>query len=55
VSQRASVIAIYGAIQTLAGVLAPAVNGSVIENAATLLEGYNAATGLADWSRFLVA
>jgi ACS family D-galactonate transporter-like MFS transporter len=42
VSQRASVIAIYGAIQTLAGVLAPAVNGSVIENAATLLEGYNA-------------
>jgi MFS transporter, ACS family, D-galactonate transporter len=42
VSQRASVIAIYGAIQTLAGILAPAVNGRVIENAATLLEGYNA-------------
>jgi MFS family permease len=42
VSQRASVIAIFGAIQTLAGVLAPAVNGSVIENAATLLEGYHA-------------
>lgn len=42
VSQRASVIAIYGAIQTLAGVLAPAVNGSVIESAATLLQGYTA-------------
>jgi len=42
VSQRASVIAIYGAIFTLAGVLAPAVNGSVIENATTLLQGYNA-------------
>jgi len=42
VTQRASVIAIYGAIQSLAGVLAPAVNGSVIESAATLLEGYNA-------------
>ncbi|MBV8133989.1 MAG: MFS transporter [Alphaproteobacteria bacterium] len=42
VTQRASIIAIYGAIQSLAGILAPAVNGSVIESAATLVQGYNA-------------
>jgi MFS transporter, ACS family, D-galactonate transporter len=42
VSQRASIIATYGAIQSLAGILAPAVNGGVIESAATLVQGYNA-------------
>src|SRR6476620_10836605 len=40
VSQRGAVIAIYGAIYTLAGILAPVVMGSVIQHAATPLEGY---------------
>jgi MFS family permease len=40
VSQRGAVIAIYGAIFTLAGILAPYVMGSVIQHAATPIEGY---------------
>jgi MFS family permease len=40
VSQRAAVMAIFIAIHTSAGILAPAVMGSVIETAATTLEGY---------------
>jgi MFS family permease len=40
VSQRGAVIAIYGAIYTLAGILAPSVMGTVIQHAATPLEGY---------------
>src|SRR4051795_947417 len=40
VSQRGAVIAIYGAIFTLAGILAPFVMGSVIQRAATPHEGY---------------
>ncbi len=40
VSQRGAVIAIYGAIYTLAGILAPTVMGSVIQHAATTLDGY---------------
>jgi MFS family permease len=40
VSQRGAVIAIYGAIFTLAGMLAPFVMGSVIQHAATPIEGY---------------
>jgi MFS family permease len=40
VSQRGAVIAIYGAIYTLAGILAPFVMGKVIQNAATPIEGY---------------
>src|SRR5437868_573806 len=40
VSQRGAVIAIYGAIYTLAGILAPAVMGSVIQRAPVLLDGY---------------
>jgi MFS family permease len=40
VSQRGAVIAIYGAIYTLAGIVAPAVMGSVIQHAGGLLEGY---------------
>jgi MFS family permease len=40
VSQRGAVIAIYGAIFTLAGVLAPWVMGKVIQDAATPLGGY---------------
>ena len=40
VSQRGAVIAIYGAIYTLAGIVAPSVMGSVIQHAGGLLEGY---------------
>jgi MFS family permease len=40
VSQRGAVIAIYGALYTLAGILAPAVMGSIIQSSATLLDGY---------------
>jgi MFS family permease len=40
VSQRGAVIAIYGAIYTLAGIVAPAVMGSVIQRAAVPLDGY---------------
>src|SRR5947207_189309 len=42
VSQRGAVIAIYGAIYTLAGVMAPYVMGSVIEGATDPLAGYMA-------------
>jgi MFS transporter, ACS family, D-galactonate transporter len=40
VSQRGAVISIYGALYTLAGILAPVVMGSVIKHAAIPLEGY---------------
>ena len=40
VSQRGAIISIYGAIYTLAGVLAPFVMGSLLDNAATPLDGY---------------
>lgn len=40
VSQRGAVISIYGALYTLAGILAPYVMGSVIQSAATPYEGY---------------
>jgi MFS family permease len=40
VAQRGAVISIYGAIYTLAGILAPAVMGSVVQRAAAPLEGY---------------
>jgi MFS family permease len=40
VSQRGAVIAIYGAIYTLAGIIAPSVMGSVIQHANGLLDGY---------------
>ena len=40
VQQRGAVIAIYGAIFTLAGILAPFVMGSVIQRAAVPLDGY---------------
>ena len=40
VSQRAAVLAIYGALFTLAGIIAPAVMGSMIQHSASLLEGY---------------
>jgi MFS family permease len=40
VSQRGAVIAIYGAIYTLSGIVAPQVMGSVIQRASGLLDGY---------------
>jgi MFS family permease len=40
VSQRGAVIAIYGAIYTLAGIVAPSVMGSVIQHAASEMDGY---------------
>jgi MFS family permease len=40
VTQRAALIAIFVAIYTTAGIFAPIVTGSVIETAATALEGY---------------
>ena len=40
VSQRGAVIAIYGALYTLAGILAPAVMGGVIQRSGGMLEGY---------------
>jgi MFS family permease len=41
VSQRSTVIAIFSISNTLAGILAPVVNGAIIENASTSLEGYH--------------
>jgi MFS family permease len=40
VSQRGAVIAIYGAIFTLAGILAPYIMGNVIQGSANTLDGY---------------
>jgi len=41
VSQRGAVIAIYGAIYTLAGIIAPAVMGSIIQHAGgDIMQGY---------------
>lgn len=40
VSQRGAVISIYGALYTLAGILAPYVMGSVVQNAAVPFDGY---------------
>jgi MFS family permease len=40
VQQRGAVIAIYGAIYTFAGILAPGVMGAVIKHAATPMDGY---------------
>ena len=40
VSQRGAVLSIYGALYTLAGILAPAVMGSVIQHADTPMDGY---------------
>jgi MFS family permease len=41
-SQRGAVIAIYGAIYTLAGILAPYVMGGVIQHAGNIYDGYMA-------------
>ena len=40
VSQRGAILAIYGAIYTFAGIVAPFVMGSVIQHSATMLDGY---------------
>jgi MFS family permease len=39
-SQRGAVIAIYGALYTLAGIIAPIVMGSVVQSAGSLVDGY---------------
>ncbi|MBR0757574.1 MFS transporter [Bradyrhizobium jicamae] len=53
VSQRGAVISIYGAIYTLAGVVAPTVMGRVIEGAAKPLDGYT--TGFTINAAILIA
>jgi MFS family permease len=53
VSQRGAVISIYGAIYTLAGIVAPLTMGRVIKYAANPLEGYM--TGFAINAAILVA
>jgi len=40
VSQRGAIIAIYGALYTFAGIIAPYVMGNVIQHAGGLMEGY---------------
>src|SRR5580700_11329002 len=40
VSQRGAVLAIYGSIFTVAGIFAPAVMGSVIQHAGSVIDGY---------------
>jgi MFS family permease len=40
VSQRGAVISIYGALYTLAGIVAPSVMGGVIQRSAAMLDGY---------------
>mgnify|MGYP003707160675 CR=1 FL=1 len=40
VSQRGAVISIYGALYTLAGIIAPSVMGSVIQRAGSTIDGY---------------
>jgi len=40
VQQRGAVLAIYGAIYTLAGIIAPSVMGAMIQHAAVPLDGY---------------
>jgi predicted MFS family arabinose efflux permease len=40
VTQRGAILSLYGAIYTLAGIIAPYVMGNIIEGAATPLDGY---------------
>lgn len=40
VSQRGAVLSIYGALYTLAGIIAPSVMGSVIQHAGSTIDGY---------------
>ncbi|WP_247495444.1 MFS transporter [Bradyrhizobium sp. 149] len=39
-SQRGAILAIYGALYTLSGIIAPLVMGSVIQRAGSMLDGY---------------
>jgi MFS family permease len=39
-SQRGAVLAIYGALYTLSGIIAPAVMGTVIQRAGSMIDGY---------------
>jgi MFS family permease len=49
VAQRGAMLAICGAIYSLAGVLAPAINGGIIDAAATPLDGYLHGFELCAW------
>jgi MFS family permease len=40
VSQRGAILAIFGAIYTLAGIIAPLVMGNIIQGSANMLDGY---------------
>ncbi|QOZ72914.1 MFS transporter [Bradyrhizobium arachidis] len=40
VSQRGAILAIYGALYTLSGIIAPNVMGTVIQHAGSMLDGY---------------
>ncbi len=46
VSQRGAVLAIYGALYTFAGIIAPNVMGSVVQNAAVPFDGYMTGFGI---------
>jgi MFS family permease len=46
VSQRGAVLAIYGALYTSAGIIAPNVMGSVVQNAAVPFDGYMTGFGI---------
>jgi MFS family permease len=46
VSQRGAVLAIYGALYTSAGIIAPNVMGSVVQNAAVPFDGYLTGFGI---------
>jgi MFS family permease len=39
-AQRGAMIAIYGAVFSLAGIVAPAVMGKVVQRAGSMLDGY---------------
>jgi len=39
-SQRGAILAIYGALYTLSGIIAPFVMGKVIERAGNMIDGY---------------
>ncbi len=49
VSQRGAVIAIYGALYTLAGIIAPWVMGGVIQRSGGLLDGYMTGFTITRW------
>lgn len=49
IRQRGAVLAIFGAIYTLAGIIAPYVSGSLIQSASNVLEGYQQGYMVTAW------